>query len=60
MYSRFKTLPLRHFKKMALLEAEECWATSTGMAALFTIFMSFLKVETELSRKAFLEAVIMW
>ena len=29
---------------MALMEeAEECWGTSTGMAALFTIFMSYLK-----------------
>ena len=29
---------------MALLEdAEDCWVTSTGMAALFTIFMSYLK-----------------
>ena len=45
MYSRFGNPTVEAFqKKMALLEeAEECWATSTGMAALFTIFMSFLK-----------------
>ena len=31
-------------KKLALLEgAEECWATSSGMSSLFTIFMSYLK-----------------
>ena len=30
--------------KLAKLEgAETCWAASTGMAAVFTIFMSYLK-----------------
>ena len=45
MYSRFGNPTVEIFqKKMALLEdAEDCWATSTGMAALFTIFMSYLK-----------------
>ena len=46
MYSRFGNPTVEAFqKKMALLEeAEECWGTATGMAALFTIFMSYLKV----------------
>ena len=41
-----ETLLLEIFqKRMALLEgAEDCWATSTGMAALFTILMSFSKI----------------
>ena len=45
MYSRFGNPTVEAFqKKMALLEgAEECWGTATGMAALFTIFMSYLK-----------------
>ena len=45
MYSRFGNPTVEIFqKRMALLEgAEDCWATSTGMAALFTILMSFLK-----------------
>ena len=44
-YSRFGNPTVEAFqKKMALLEgAEECWGTATGMAALFTIFMSYLK-----------------
>ncbi|MAI28624.1 MAG: O-succinylhomoserine sulfhydrylase [Pelagibacteraceae bacterium TMED124] len=44
MYSRFGNPTVETFqKKMALLEeAEECWGTATGMAALFTIFMSYL------------------
>ena len=45
MYSRFGNPTIEIFqKKMALLEgAEECWATSSGMSSLFTIFMSYLK-----------------
>ena len=45
MYSRFGNPTVEAFqKKMAILEeAEECWGTATGMAALFTIFMSYLK-----------------
>ena len=45
MYSRFGNPTVEAFqKKMALLEgAEECWGTATGMAALFTILMSYLK-----------------
>ena len=45
MYSRFGNPTVEVFqKKMALLEgAEECWGTATGMAALFTILMSYLK-----------------
>ena len=45
MYSRFGT-PTVHMlqDKLADIEgAEVCWCTSTGMAAVFTIFMSFLK-----------------
>lgn len=45
MYSRFGNPTVEAFqKKLALLEgAECCWATSTGMSAVFTIFMSQLK-----------------
>jgi O-succinylhomoserine sulfhydrylase len=45
MYSRFGNPTVETFqKKMALMEgAEDCWGTATGMAALFTIFMSYLK-----------------
>ena len=45
MYSRFGNPTVEAFqKKMALLEgAEECWGTASGMAALFTILMSYLK-----------------
>ncbi len=45
MYSRFGN-PTVHMlqDKLADIEgAEVCWCTSTGMAAVFTIFMSFLK-----------------
>ena len=45
MYSRFGNPTVETFqKKMAMMEgAEDCWGTATGMAALFTIFMSYLK-----------------
>ena len=45
MYSRFGNPTVDTFqKRMALLEgAEACWATSSGMSALFTILMSYLK-----------------
>ena len=45
MYSRFGNPTVEAFqKKLALIEeAEACWATSTGMSAVFTIFMSYLK-----------------
>ena len=45
MYSRFGNPTVDTFqKRMALLEgAEACWATSSGMSALFTILMSCLK-----------------
>ena len=45
MYSRFSNPTIETFeKKMALLEgAESCLATSTGMSAVFSIFMSQLK-----------------
>lgn len=45
MYSRFGNPTVEIFqKKLALLEgAECCWATSTGMSAVFTTFMSQLK-----------------
>ena len=44
MYSRFGNPSIESFQnKLALLEgAEACWATSTGMSAVFTIFMSQL------------------
>ena len=44
MYSRFGNPTVDTFqKRMALLEgAEACWATSSGMSALFTILMSCL------------------
>ena len=44
MYSRFGNPSVEAFQnRLALLEgAEACWATSTGMAAVFTIFMSQL------------------
>ena len=45
LYSRFGNPTIEIFqKKLAQIEgAESCWATSTGMAAVFTIFMSYLK-----------------
>ena len=45
MYSRFSNPTIENFeKKMAELEgAESCLATSTGMSAVFSIFMSQLK-----------------
>ena len=45
MYSRFGNPTVDTFqKRMASLEgAEACWATSSGMSALFTILMSYLK-----------------
>ena len=45
MYSRFGNPTVDTFqKRMALLEgAEACWATSSGMSALFPILMSYLK-----------------
>ena len=45
MYSRFSNPTVETFeKKMAELEgAESCLATSTGMSAVFSIFMSHLK-----------------
>ena len=45
MYSRFGNPTIEMFqKKLAEIEgAEVCWATSTGMSAVFTIFMSYLK-----------------
>lgn len=44
MYSRFGNPTIEAFqRKLALLEgAENCWATATGMSAVFTIFMSQL------------------
>ena len=49
MYSKVWKPNCRYFeKRMAKLEgAEECWATSSGMSALFTILMSTLKKEIE-------------
>ncbi|MBS91951.1 MAG: O-succinylhomoserine sulfhydrylase [Rickettsiales bacterium] len=45
LYSRFGNPTVEILqKKLALIEeAESCWLTSTGMSALFSIFMSFLK-----------------
>ena len=45
MYSRFGNPTVQMLQdKLADIEgAEVCWCTSTGMAAVFTIFMSFLK-----------------
>ena len=45
MYSRFgnPTIEILQNKLAKLEGAEACWATSTGMAAVFTIFMSYLK-----------------
>ena len=45
MYSRFGNPTVEIFqKKLADIErAEVCWATSSGMSAVFTIFMSYLK-----------------
>ena len=45
MYSRFNNPTVDAFqKKLATLEgAEACWATSSGMSAVFSIFMSQLK-----------------
>lgn len=45
MYSRFGNPTVEAFqKKLAILEgAEACWATSSGMSAVFSIFMSQLK-----------------
>ena len=45
MYSRFgnPTVTMLQDKLADIEGAEVCWCTSTGMAAVFTIFMSFLK-----------------
>lgn len=45
MYSRFGNPTIEMFqRKLAKIEgAESCWATSTGMAAVFAIFMSQLR-----------------
>ena len=45
LYSRFgnPTIEILQNKLAKLEGAEACWATSTGMAAVFTIFMSYLK-----------------
>ncbi len=45
LYSRFGNPTVEILqKKLALIEeAESCWLTSTGMSALFSIFMSYLK-----------------
>ena len=47
---------------MAKLEgAESCWATSSGMSALFTILMSTLKKgDRVVSGRALLEVVIIY
>ena len=44
MYSRFSNPTIEAFeKKLAMIEgAEACWATASGMSAVFTIFMSQL------------------
>ena len=48
-YSRYGNPTVECFRgKMASLEeAEKCWATSSGMAALFAILMSYLEKGTE-------------
>ena len=45
MYSRFNNPTVEMLQnKLANIEgAESCWTTSTGMAAVFSIFMSYLK-----------------
>ena len=45
MYSRFGNPTVEMLqRKLADIEgAEECWATASGMSAVFTIFMSYLK-----------------
>ncbi len=45
LYSRFgnPTVTMLQDRLAAIEGAEVCWATSTGMSAVFTIFMSFLK-----------------
>ena len=45
MYSRFgnPTIDMLQRKLADIEEAEECWATASGMSAVFTIFMSYLK-----------------
>ncbi len=45
LYSRFgnPTVDILQKKLSLIEEAESCWLTSTGMSALFTILMSFLK-----------------
>ena len=45
MYSRFgnPTIEILQNKLAEIEGAETCWATSTGMSAVFTIFMSYLK-----------------
>ncbi len=45
MYSRFgnPTIEMFQNKMCQIEEAETCWATATGMSAVFTIFMSYLK-----------------
>ncbi|MFL2660749.1 MAG: O-succinylhomoserine sulfhydrylase [Alphaproteobacteria bacterium] len=45
MYSRFNnpTVEMLQNKLASIEGAEACWTTSTGMAAVFSIFMSYLK-----------------
>tara|TARA_B100000900_G_C20558914_1_gene708015 strand:+ start:330 stop:1517 length:1188 start_codon:yes stop_codon:yes gene_type:complete len=45
MYSRFgnPTVEILQNRLAGIEGAEVCWATSTGMSAVFTIFMSYLK-----------------
>ncbi len=45
MYSRFgnPTIDMLQRKLADIEGAEECWATASGMSAVFTIFMSYLK-----------------
>ncbi len=45
MYSRFGNPTVEILqKRLALIEgSESCWATSSGMAAVFATFMSYLK-----------------
>ena len=45
MYSRFgnPTVDMLQRKLADIEGAEECWATASGMSAVFTIFMSYLR-----------------
>jgi O-succinylhomoserine sulfhydrylase len=45
LYSRFgnPTVDMLQRKLATIEGAEECWVTATGMAAVFTIFMSYLE-----------------